>query len=155
MKLNKQITLFSLLFIFLVGLSNYDNIFFSYKRSVHSDNLKNSLIKSTYKLNKSERKKISLPPNQYQEKMWELSMNPITGKTEIDNLFETQYEINKSRNLSVKSFSVPGESEEMKWVSRGPNNVGGRTKGLMFDPNDENDETVFAGGVSGGLFKKY
>ena len=41
----------------------------------------------------------------------------------------------------------------MKWVSRGPNNVGGRTKGLMFDPNDENDETVFAGGVSGGLFK--
>ncbi|MBT5393300.1 MAG: hypothetical protein HOL18_04870, partial [Flavobacteriaceae bacterium] len=153
MKLNKQITLFSLLFIFIVGLSNYDNILFSYKRSVHSDNLKNSLIKSTYKLNKSERKKISLPPNQYQEKMWELSMNPITGKTEIDNLFETQYEMNKSRDQSVKSFSVPGESEEMKWVSRGPNNVGGRTKGLMFDPNDENDETVFAGGVSGGLFK--
>jgi len=153
LKLNKQITLFSLLFIFLAGLSNYNNIFFSYKRSVHSDNLKNSLIKSTYKLNKSERKKISLPPNQYQEKMWELSMNPITGKTEIDNLFETQYEMNKSRDQSVKSFSVPGESEEMKWVSRGPNNVGGRTKGLMFDPNDENDETVFAGGVSGGLFK--
>ena len=41
----------------------------------------------------------------------------------------------------------------MKWVSRGPYNVGGRTKGLMFDPNDESDETVFAGGVSGGLFK--
>ena len=153
MKLNKQITLFSLLFIFLVGLSNYDNILFSYKRSIHSDNLKNSSIKSTYSLTKLERKKINLPPNKYQEKMWELSMNPITGKTEIDNLFETQYEINKSRNLSVKSFSVPGESEEMKWVSRGPNNVGGRTKGLMFDPNDENDETVFAGGVSGGLFK--
>ena len=30
----------------------------------------------------------------------------------------------------------------MKWVSRGPYNVGGRTKGLMFDPNDESDETV-------------
>ncbi|MDA9001705.1 hypothetical protein N9I99_01015, partial [Flavobacteriaceae bacterium] len=116
MKLNKQITLFSLLFIFLVGLSNYDNILFSYKRSIHSDNLKNSSIKSTYSLTKLERKKINLPPNKYQEKMWELSMNPITGKTEIDNLFETQYEINKSRNLSVKSFSVPGESEEMKWV---------------------------------------
>ena len=105
LKLNKQITLFSLLFIFLVGLSNYNNIFFSYKRSVHSDNLKNSSIKSTYSLTKLERKKINLPPNKYQEKMWELSMNPITGKTEIDNLFETQYEINKSRNLSVKSFS--------------------------------------------------
>jgi nitrous oxidase accessory protein NosD len=56
-------------------------------------------------------------------------------------------------NSSVRAFSVPGESEEMKWVSRGPYKVGGRTKGLMFDPNDESDETVFAGGVSGGLFK--
>ena len=153
MKLNKQITLFSLVFIFVVGLTNYDNILYSYKRSVHNDNLKNSSIKSTYKLKKSERKKIGLPPNQYQEKIWQLSMNPMTGKTEINNLFETQYKLNKSQESSVKSFSVPGESEEMKWVSRGPNNVGGRTKGLMFDPNDENDETVFAGGVSGGLFK--
>ena len=153
MKLNKQITLFSLVFIFVVGLTNYDNILYSYKRSVHNDNLKNSSIKTTYKLKKSERKKIGLPPNQYQEKMWQLSMNPMTGKTDINNLFETQYKLNKSQVSSVKSFSVPGESEEMKWVSRGPNNVGGRTKGLMFDPNDENDETVFAGGVSGGLFK--
>ena len=134
-------------------MTNYDNILYSYKRSVHNDNLKNSSIKSTYKLKKSERKKIGLPPNQYQEKIWQLSMNPMTGKTEINNLFETQYKLNKSQESSVKSFSVPGESEEMKWVSRGPNNVGGRTKGLMFDPNDENDETVFAGGVSGGLFK--
>ena len=55
--------------------------------------------------------------------------------------------------LMLRAFTVPGESEEMKWVSRGPYNVGGRTKGLMFDPNDESDETVFAGGVSGGLFK--
>ena len=153
MKFNKQITFFSLVFIFVVGLTNYDNILYSYKRSVHKNNLENSSIKSTYKLNKSERKKISLPPNQYQEKMWELSMNPMTGKTEISSLFETQYKLNKSQESLVKSFSVPGESEEMKWVSRGPNNVGGRTKGLMFDPNDENDETVFAGGVSGGLFK--
>ena len=148
MKFNKQITFFSLVFIFVVGLTNYDNILYSYKRSVHKNNLENSSIKSTYKLNKSERKKISLPPNQYQEKMWELSMNPMTGKTEISSLFETQYKLNKSQESLVKSFSVPGESEEMKWVSRGPNNVGGRTKGLMFDPNDENDETVFANTVS-------
>ena len=153
MKLNKQIALFSIIFIFVIGLTNYDNILFSYKRSVHTENLENSSIQSTYSLTKLERRKINLPPNKYQEKMWELSMNPMTGKTEIDNLFELQYDLNKSKNSSVKSFSVPGESEDMKWVSRGPNNVGGRTKGLMFDPNDETDETVFAGGVSGGLFK--
>ena len=112
MKLNKQITLFSLIFIFIVGLTNYDNILYSYKRSVHKENLENSSIKPTYKLNKSERKKISLPPNQYQEKMWELSMNPMTGKTEISSLFETQYKLNESQRSLVKNFSVPGESEE-------------------------------------------
>ncbi|MDA9258012.1 T9SS type A sorting domain-containing protein [Flavobacteriaceae bacterium] len=153
MKFNKQITLFSIIFIFVIGLTNYENILFSYKRSVHTENLEKSSIQSTYSLTKLERRKINLPPNKYQEKMWELSMNPLTGKTEIDNLFELQYDLNKTRNSSVKSFSVPGESEDMKWMSRGPNNVGGRTKGLMFDPNDESDETVFAGGVSGGLFK--
>ena len=98
MKFNKQITLFSLLFIFIVGLTNYDNLSYTYKKSVHENYLENSPVKSTYKLTKSERKKINLPPNQYQEKMWELSMNPMTGKTEIDNLFETQYELNKSNN---------------------------------------------------------
>ena len=28
----------------------------------------------------------------------------------------------------------------MKWNERGPNNVGGRTKGLMFDPNDSSEK---------------
>ena len=41
----------------------------------------------------------------------------------------------------------------MQWIQRGPYNVGGRTKAMMFDPNDSTIETVFAGGVSGGLFK--
>ena len=80
-------------------------------------------------------------------------MNPMTGKPDIDDLFEIQYNLKESKEVNVRAFTVPGESEEMKWVSRGPYNVGGRTKGLMFDPNDESDETVFAGGVSGGLFK--
>ena len=132
---------------------NSKDLINDYKRSVHLKNLNNSPVKQTYKLSKTERKKINLPPNQYQEKMWELSMNPMTGKPDIDDLFEIQYKLKESNEVDVRAFTVPGESEEMKWVSRGPYNVGGRTKGLMFDPNDESDETVFAGGVSGGLFK--
>ena len=37
---------------------------------------------------------------------------------------------------------MPGESEEMKWVSRGPNNVGGRTRALCFDVLDETHKKV-------------
>jgi hypothetical protein len=132
---------------------NYDSFSTSIKRHIHIENLEKSPFKETYSLSKIERKKIDLPPNKYSEKMWELSMNPIEGRPNIEKLFEIQYDLRKNRIESVKSNSVPGESDEMKWISRGPGNVGGRTKGMMFDPNDSSDETVFAGGVSGGLFK--
>lgn len=34
----------------------------------------------------------------------------------------------------------------------GPTNIGGRTRAVMFDPNDADDKKVWAGGVSGGLW---
>ena len=109
MKHNK--TFLFILAIFFIGLYNYYSFYINYKKSIHKENLENSPIKKTYKLSKAERRKINLPPNQYQEKMWELSMNPMTGKPDIDDLFELQYEMNKSMNSSVRAFSVPGESE--------------------------------------------
>ncbi len=39
------------------------------------------------------------------------------------------------------------------WVERGPNNVGGRTRTIMIDKRDVSGNTVFAGSVSGGIFK--
>ena len=38
------------------------------------------------------------------------------------------------------------------WTSRGPNNISGRVRALMFDPNDANNKRVFAGSISGGLW---
>lgn len=38
------------------------------------------------------------------------------------------------------------------WTERGPKQVGGRTRALMFDPNDANKRKVWSGGVSGGLW---
>ena len=151
---NKNLIYFIISSIFLLILSvNFDSLSINYKRSVHKENLENSPFKETYNLSKEERRKIELPPNKYSEKMWELSMNPMEGKPNLEKLFELQYELRKNRFNSKKSPLVPGESNEMKWNERGPGNVGGRTKGLMFDPNDGSSETVFAGGVSGGLFK--
>ena len=150
--IKKLFLLISTIF-FIVLYVNYDTFSTTIKRVIHAENLENSPFKETYNLTKVERKKIRLPPNKYSEKMWELSMNPIDGRPNIEKLFELQYDLRKSRIELAKSNSVPGESEKMKWVSRGPGNVGGRTKGMMFDPNDNSDETVFAGGVSGGLFK--
>ena len=38
------------------------------------------------------------------------------------------------------------------WTERGPKSVGGRTRALMFDPNDAAKKKVWAGGVAGGLW---
>ena len=125
------------------------------------ENLNNSPFKDVQKLSKADRRSIELPPNSYYEKMWELSMNPLTGRPEVEDLFRLQKTLRDAEKIDerqstvagVRRSAVPGENEQMKWIQRGPNNVGGRTKAMMFDPNDSTGETVFAGGVSGGLFK--
>ncbi|MDN5199939.1 PKD domain-containing protein [Fulvivirgaceae bacterium BMA10] len=45
-----------------------------------------------------------------------------------------------------------GAIQGVNWVERGPDNVAGRTRALMFDPNDANNRKVWAGGVGGGLW---
>ena len=150
--------------ILIIGLF-FQNINFDLsieeKRAIHMENLNNSPFKDVQKLSKAERRSIELPPNSYYEKMWELSMNPLTGRPEVEDLFRLQKTLRDAEKIDerqstvagVRRSAVPGENEQMKWIQRGPNNVGGRTKAMMFDPNDSTGETVFAGGVSGGLFK--
>ena len=41
----------------------------------------------------------------------------------------------------------------IKWNERGPLDVGGRTRAIMIDPNDPSGQTIWAGSVSGGLWK--
>jgi len=41
----------------------------------------------------------------------------------------------------------------LPWQERGPGNVGGRTRGLIVDPNDATNNTWYAGSVGGGIWK--
>ncbi|HWY99026.1 MAG TPA: hypothetical protein VNY36_08075, partial [Bacteroidia bacterium] len=41
----------------------------------------------------------------------------------------------------------------LNWTNLGPTNIGGRTRAILIDKNDPTHNTVFAGGVSGGLWK--
>jgi len=112
-------------------------------RKQHMAFLQNSPFNKTLQLSKEERLAKGLPPNKYYEQMWNLTMDPNDGKPHPERLFELQERLKTSR--------VPGENTN-SWVERGPNNVGGRTRAVMFDPNDATNKRVFAGGVSGGLW---
>lgn len=63
-------------------------------------------------------------------------------------------ELEKSRALMSRMIQIMGAVPNVTWAERGPNNIGGRTRALMWDPNDaaNNYKKVWAGGASGGLW---
>ena len=124
------------------GLSNDDIV------EIHKENLANSPFKESLKLSKAERKAAGIPPNKYFEEEYELTMDPVLGRPTFENLEKIRRKIK-----IMAATKAPGDGIDGNWESRGPDNFGGRTRAVMFDPNDLTNETVFAGGVSGGLWK--
>ncbi len=130
------------------------------ERKLHSEMLKNHPYQEVLKLSKEDRKAKGLPPNKYYEQEYLLEINPSLGRTTPENLLEVQENLQQAfQNKGTKANRAPGDAIDNMWVERGPNNVGGRTRALLFDPNDtgnpnpDDDYTrVFAGGVSGGLW---
>lgn len=122
-------------------------------RKKHEAFLNNSPFKKTLSLSKSERKNFGITPNKYYESEWELTMDPSIGRPTPQNIAIVRKQLEDVRLEALASGRSPGDASDNAWVERGPTNVGGRTRAVMFDPNDATNETVFAGGVSGGLWK--
>jgi hypothetical protein len=118
------------------------------RRIKHADLLKNHPYNKTLALSKEERKAKGIPPNKYFEQEYLNEINPKTGRTHPENIIDVQKQLSKTR-LKKR---VPGDDLNNPWIERGPNNVGGRTRVVLFDPNDNSNKRVFAGGVSGGLW---
>lgn len=119
-------------------------------RKKHAKFLANSPFKKTLLMSEDDRIAAGLPPNKFYERQYELTMNPATGKTEQSNVFELQNQLANERLTN----RTPGDASDNNWVERGPSNVGGRTRALLFDPNDATNKKVYAGSASGGLWVK-
>lgn len=94
-------------------------------------------------LNKSS----ELAPNEYWIQDWLNTMDRSTGKPEPQRLWPVLQDLNPSNQFQIGA--MPGQNAT-PWQSRGPNNVGGRTRAIAWDPNTNNK--VWAGGVTGGLW---
>ena len=72
-----------------------------------------------------------------------MSLDPALGYVPSDRLHEAFIRTREMQNeLSDR---------EIEWQNV-PSNMGGRTRAIMFDPNDSNNSKVWAAGVSGGLW---
>lgn len=78
------------------------------------------------------------------------TMDPALGRPTPERLIPILQAMDRYREYE-ESRATPGTSTN-PWEERGPNNVGGRTRALMYDPNDATGRKVWAGGVTGGLW---
>ena len=115
-------------------------------REKYSSYLRKHPFAKTKQLSKNDRKELALPPNAYYEQEWLYSSNPNLDRPEPEATLQLQEKL----RLDEISGRVPGDGLDNQWVERGPNNVGGRVRALMFAPGSTTK--VFAGGVAGGLW---
>ena len=121
-------------------------------KELHQLNLEAIDTNKPEKLTKRERFKRGLPPDQFHEQIYELTINPATGSPDYDSKLRLQRKIEEGKFSGGKPFAVPGESLAQPWYEIGPNDAAGRSRAALWDLNDGTNKAVFAGGVSGGLW---
>ncbi|MFA0965024.1 S-layer homology domain-containing protein [Roseivirga sp. BDSF3-8] len=74
-----------------------------------------------------------------------MTFDPATGEIPTERSIEA---FRMARKQAKNLKAIPG----VEWFERGPNNVGGRIRAIMFDPNDPFSKKVYAGAEHGGLW---
>ncbi|MCB0805540.1 MAG: T9SS type A sorting domain-containing protein [Bacteroidales bacterium] len=73
--------------------------------------------------------------------------NQHTGLLNPQDVSQARKQVMAQSTVGYKS------SDALDWVSLGPDNIGGRTRALIFDNRDATAKTMYAGSVSGGIYK--
>jgi hypothetical protein len=91
--------------------------------------------------------------SQLERANWErlITSDPKTGLIPRNELEKSRTEMLRAIQKS-KSSRVQSAIPNVKWIERGPNDVGGRTRAMLWDPNDSAKRKVWVGGVAGGLW---
>ncbi len=81
-----------------------------------------------------------------------LTMDPALGRPAPERLAPIYQEISAIQKQVRASANARMGDLNSPWEERGPYDVGGRTRTLMFDPNDPTHRKVWAGSISGGIW---
>ena len=122
----------------------------AYFLSLNSDGVTPQITK-TYKSDKKKKKTLEERRRFAEERLeYDLRMqrNPATGEIPLE---EKQKEFENS--LVAKRLAITNRTTSSTYTSRGPSNLGGRTRAFKVDISDATSNTLLAGGVSSGLFR--
>ena len=135
-------------FLFVLRTNLYNTLDDGETRKDFEDFLRNHPYNQRVKLTPAEWKK-QLPkkdrPDLALEHDFLMTMDPATKAVPKERLFEA-YEYAEELRATMPV------DREANWTEHGPNNVGGRSRAIMFDPTDATNKKFWAGSVSGGLW---
>jgi len=143
--------LFKLLMILSMGLFVFVMDEGMNPKELHKHFLENSPFKEDVLLNKKDRLAKGLPPNKFNEQIYDLTIDPATGEHNYESKLDIQEQI--QRDIYSDRYAVPGQSATTPWYEIGPKNAAGRSRAAVWDQSDLGGTRVIAGGVSGGLWK--
>lgn len=82
-----------------------------------------------------------------------MTMDPALGYPTPEKLRAAMPRLEAAKlAFRAKMANDSSNLPNLMWEERGPYDVGGRTRAIMYDPNDSTDSKVWAGAVSGGLW---
>lgn len=85
---------------------------------------------------------------------FEKTKDPALGYVPSERLLEALDKTKRMQEqMQREGAYLRGALSNVRWIERGPNNIGGRTTAIQVDLNDKTGNTVFAAGVTGGLYK--
>lgn len=87
------------------------------------------------------------------EQEFERTKDPKTGIVPTNQLIKSEAIRQKLLKAKKKNEASARAIDNITWQERGPNNVAGRTRAILIDKRDPSNNTVFAGSISGGLWK--
>ncbi len=96
---------------------------------------------------KTEKGKKHGAPNEARDYDITITKNPRTGRPEPEKL-DFVYKLIARH----KAYNKSSSASKFEWKERGADTIGGRTRSIMFDPNDKTNKKLWAGGVTGGLW---
>jgi len=116
---------------------NYRQARLAYERRI------NAITRDVCRNKATEKREVADQPDMAALQEFLMTMDPATGTVPRERLLNAY---NQTRTLSQLK-----NSNDFQWTGYGVE-MGGRTRMLMFDPNDGTQKKVWAGGVTGGLW---
>ena len=150
----------TLRYLIIFSISLFSNF---YAQSQHAPQYSNSQIsKKSYTELAEEFKYLFdnalVPANQQHRKylrreMFEYLQSALPNQEQdLGKAMEQARQQTLSKIKTQKASRKAAGIANVKWTERGPNNVGGRSRGLAYDPNDSTYRKVWTGGIAGGIF---